>query len=100
MPTNIRLTEEQIKIIKKVATEIFGEDVKVMLFGSRTDINKKGGDIDLYLITNQKDNLFKKELSFRTKLQLLLGEQKIDVIIQSDTSRDIEQTALKNGVEL
>ncbi|MEJ5285031.1 MAG: nucleotidyltransferase domain-containing protein [Brevinematia bacterium] len=100
MPPNIRLTEEQIKIIKKVATEIFGEDVKVVLFGSRTDINKKGGDIDLYLITNQKDNLFKKELSFRTKLQLLLGEQKIDVIIQSDTSRDIEQTALKNGVEL
>ncbi len=100
MPPNIRLTGEQIKIIKKVATEIFGEDVKVMLFGSRTDINKKGGDIDLYIITDQKDNLFKKELSFRTKLQLLLGEQKIDVIIQSDTSRDIEQTALKNGVEL
>lgn len=100
MHPNIRLTEKEINIIKNAATEVFGKDVKVILFGSRTDIDKKGGDIDLYIITNQKDDLFKKELSFRTKLQLLLGEQKIDVIIQTDITRDIEQSALKNGVEL
>ncbi len=47
----MRLERWEIEEIKKAAELIFGKDVKVILFGSRVDDNKKGGDIDLYVIT-------------------------------------------------
>ena len=45
----MRLTTEQICIIKKKAAQIFGEEIKVYLFGSRTDDKARGGDIDIFI---------------------------------------------------
>ena len=45
----MRLTQTQIKIIKQVASEVFGPTVRIFLFGSRTDHQQRGGDIDLYI---------------------------------------------------
>ena len=45
----MRLTTEQITIIKQKTALIFGDDTKIYLFGSRTDDNAKGGDIDLFI---------------------------------------------------
>jgi hypothetical protein len=41
MDKRIRLKDEEIEIIKEVAIEIFGEDAKVYIFGSRVDLTKK-----------------------------------------------------------
>ncbi len=43
----MRLTQEEIDTIVRIAREIYGWEVKVFLFGSRTDDSKRGGDIDL-----------------------------------------------------
>jgi hypothetical protein len=43
MKKSIRLTEEEIKIIKKLAQECFGEGTGVYLFGSRVYPEKRGG---------------------------------------------------------
>jgi hypothetical protein len=96
----MRLTEYEIKSIKKAFHEIF-IDGKVILFGSRTDDTKRGGDIDLYLIPTKKfDDERKRKISFLVKLDYYIGEQKIDVIMAKDKNRLIEQEAIKNGVEL
>lgn len=54
-----------------------------MLFGSRVDKSKKGGDIDLYIETSIKD--LDEAMAMESKfVQLLwdeLGEQKIDVVL-------------------
>jgi predicted nucleotidyltransferase len=45
----MRLSKSEIEIIKRVAGEVCGNNTAVLLFGSRTDDSKKGGDIDLYI---------------------------------------------------
>jgi len=94
----MRLEEWEIEEIKKAAKLVFGADVKVMLFGSRVYDEKKGGDIDLYVITNNPN--VEKKGQFWIELQERLGEQKIDIILSEDKNRTIEQVALKEGIEL
>jgi predicted nucleotidyltransferase len=91
----MRLEEKEISIIKSIFKDIFGSG-EIYLFGSRIDDNKKGGDIDLYLVTNYD---FNKELEFRILLQEKLGEQKIDIVFSKDKNRDIEKVALQ-GIKL
>ena len=43
----MRLTKKEIETIVRIAREIYGWNVEVYLFGSRTDDIKRGGDIDL-----------------------------------------------------
>lgn len=43
----MRLTPAQVKSIKQVAAEVLGEQARLMLFGSRVDDLRRGGDIDL-----------------------------------------------------
>jgi len=60
----MRLTLFEITAIQNNAQNIFGDTVKVYLFGSRVDDDKKGGDIDLYLVPENNDNLLEKKSSF------------------------------------
>ena len=54
----MRLSLTEIKAIIKSKNNSFGKSSKVYLFGSRVDDNKKGGDIDLYIIPENDINLF------------------------------------------
>ena len=94
----MRLEKWEVEEIKKAAKLVFGENSKVILFGSRVDDNKKGGDIDLYVIT--ENPIYEKKKNFWIELQERLGEQKIDIILSENPNRTIERVALKEGVEL
>jgi len=96
----LRISDYEKEIIVKTVKDIFGNNTKVYLFGSRVYDDKKGGDIDLYIIPENKDKLFEKEIKFKTLLQINLGEQKIDVVLHRDFERDIEKVALSEGVLL
>lgn len=50
----MRLTPFQQRIIKDEVARIMGEGVRLLLFGSRTDDGRRGGDIDLYLETPER----------------------------------------------
>ncbi|MGZ5026055.1 MAG: hypothetical protein ACXV9T_02680, partial [Methylobacter sp.] len=90
----------EVNAIQRNAQDIFGRDVKVYLFGSRTDNNKKGGDIDLYLVPGNMDDLYEKKIKFLSALNRALGEQKIDIVIAQDQTRPIEKQAIARGIEL
>ena len=96
----IRLTPEQVRVIKEAAIKAFGEGTRVILFGSRVDPEKRGGDIDLYIIPAVRDNIYDRRLEFLVELKLRLGDRKIDVVVQRDPTREIERVALETGVEL
>ena len=93
----MRLNNKEKKIIKENTKKIFGE-AKIILFGSRIDDNKVGGDIDLYIIPKNKDNLFIKKLKLKAILEDLLFKP-VDIIIARNENRLIEKEA-KKGISL
>ena len=95
----MRLSKRYIEVINKYFKEFF-ENGEIYLFGSRVDDSKKGGDIDLYLEVKDHSNLFEKKLKFLSRVKKELGDQKIDVVFNTDSSRLIEKEALQWGIKL
>ncbi len=96
----MRLQPFERESIRSIARQIFGEETKVILFGSRVHDTMKGGDIDLYVRASDNAQAEAKKNDFLVALKLAIGDQKIDVIIAKDQSLLIEQEAINNGVEL
>ena len=78
----MRLTTEQIKVIKQTVAEVFGDDAEVRLFGSRLNDQIGGGDIDLLIsLPHVCEDRLGKELRLTARLQLRLGDQPFDVLV-------------------
>ena len=95
----MRLTPAEIEAIKRSFNKVFG-DGDIYLFGSRVDDDQKGGDIDLYLNPDDKNNLYQKKIKFLVNVDLAIGEQQIDIVFAENPARHIEQEALFKGVKL
>jgi len=96
----MRLLKEEQIAIKKAFKEVF-KDGSIYLFGSRVDDNKKGGDIDLFIIPPKNlKNQLEKKVKFLVKLDEYIGEQKVDVIIANNTNNYFEKEALQKGIKL
>lgn len=74
----MRLDEKTKEVIKNSVLK-FDPDAQVYLFGSRTDDTKKGGDIDILIISN-KINLSEK-IKILSSIFDSIEEQKIDLVI-------------------
>lgn len=78
---------------------------QLFLFGSRTDDKKKGGDIDLYLLLESQSDVETLKTS-KTKIsydiQGLIGEQKIDITINSknEITDDVFWNSIQNELLL
>ena len=99
----IRLTDHQVSVIKEAFKTCFQEGDHLWLFGSRADLSKKGGDIDLYVETTQKDitKIVKMRSDFIATLWRIIGEQKIDVVIKyEDIELLIYRIAREEGIQL
>ena len=78
----MRLSAEMRNIVRQTTREIFGESARVRLFGSRTDDDQRGGDIDLLIeLPAPQADARKKSLALAARLQMQLGEQPIDVLV-------------------
>jgi predicted nucleotidyltransferase len=85
----MRLSEFEIESIKSVAGHHFGADVQVFLFGSRTNNLERGGDIDLFIRNPDNEHLkIRSKIEFITELIQLIGEQKIDVVLDNPDKKD------------
>ena len=82
----VRLSEEELSLIKETAKKIFGENVEIYIFGSRADISKKGGDIDIYIET-KKNVSIKDELKFLAELELKGISRKVDLVVKAPNKK-------------
>lgn len=99
----MRLTDEQTAIIQQTAEQMFGPGTRVYLFGSRTDDDQRGGDIDLLIETDEPlRNRTSAAARFAARLQLRMGDRRIDVlIVDPRTERQpIHHTAKESGIRL
>jgi predicted nucleotidyltransferase len=94
----MRLSEFEVKSIKE-SIRVFDPDAQVYLFGSRTDDSKKGGDIDILvlseILTSKEKRLIKLDLYDK------IGEQKLDIIIsKNDAKNSFVKLARSGGIIL
>ncbi|MGK5086080.1 hypothetical protein WDW86_00845 [Bdellovibrionota bacterium FG-2] len=82
-PLSVRLTSEEITGICRAVLKCLPTQVlRISLFGSRTDMQKRGGDIDLWIELDQLCSdpaLVGRQL--RLAIEDEIGEQKIDLKI-------------------
>ena len=80
----MRITKQQIKILKEAVKKVVGEQAKIWLFGSRLDDNARGGDIDILV---SLDNIVEKPAStvakISAKVMMKMQGQKIDVLLEA-----------------
>lgn len=101
----VRLNNRDIEAIKRLFLQYFSVNDHLWLFGSRADVNKKGGDIDLYIETTELNTkeAVKKESQFVLALERAIGEQKIDIVLNVVAHRcclPIYKIAKETGVLL
>ena len=99
----MRLRKNQQQTIRETVREIFGPDASVYVFGSRVDDSARGGDIDL-LVRLEKPQVEteRKIIRLVARLQIRLGDQPIDVLLQDPESIPnlIHPEAQRTGVRL
>lgn len=95
----MRISQNYIDVIKKSILSL-DKKAKIFLFGSRVDDRKKGGDIDLLVVS--------EKLTFSDKLKIFghifkyIEEQKIDIIIakKKELSQPFNKIALSKAIRL
>jgi predicted nucleotidyltransferase len=93
----VRLKKRERELVKKILSEIFGE-CEVYLFGSRVDDAKSGGDVDLFVVPRDRENLLSKKARAKLRLEYRLHKP-VDLIVHENFERLIEQEALR-GIKL
>jgi len=95
----MRLTAAHIEAIRKAARQNFGADASVWLFGSRVDDTRRGGDVDLYVESTQKNtlmSLLRCKIAIEDSLDL-----HVDLIVKEPgKDKPIYQLAKNQGVQL
>jgi predicted nucleotidyltransferase len=81
----MRLNSKEIETLKRSLKDL-DKDARIYLFGSRADDKKKGGDIDLLIISQKLDK--KSIRSLKHKFFENFGEQKLDIIIDDGKLKD------------
>ncbi len=100
MTNRVRLTKEEIEIVKSTI-KAFDKEAKIILFGSRADLTKKGGDIDIFIETKRNISLDDK-LDILTEIEMAGILRKVDLTIKTPDSeyQPIFETISKEGVIL
>jgi predicted nucleotidyltransferase len=96
----MRLSKRVVTILKDNIAKSFG-DVNIYLFGSRTDDNKRGGDIDLAIDTNISKQEFRKKKSlFLALLMRIDFDYKIDIVNFNTKNELLSNEIQQNNVRI
>ena len=95
----MRLTPVQIDTIKNILSR-YDPQGQVILFGSRTQDQLKGGDIDLFMQTSQPISL-KQQMQANWELEVAL-DTRVDLLLcnPGESEEPIHTIAKRQGVRI
>lgn len=99
----MRISPEQRQTIVQAVRQQLGGRAQVRLFGSRVHNHLRGGDLDLLVeLPHLPADAVWQAARLEARLQQLLGEQKIDVVLAGpeNTSWPIVVEARQTGIPL
>jgi len=98
----MRLDARLVPSIVGAVRDQFGSNAGVWLFGSRTDDEARGGDIDLYIETDLDRDLVARRIRLAMALEALIGERRVDLVVRprSRAPAPIDRIARRDGIPL
>jgi len=93
----MRITEQEKRAIID-AVKSADPNAKIWLFGSRADDGKKGGDIDIGVLSSKVDVM--EEIEITQKIFDKIGERKIDLAVSKDGQEAFFKFAVTKGILL
>ncbi len=93
----MRLSQSEIEAISQTI-RLLDDQARIRLFGSRADDAKRGGDIDLLILSEKLTESDRGTI--RLRLHEKMGEQKIDIVIARDLTDPFVRVAYNEGVEI
>lgn len=99
----MRLNPAQIEMIRNTSQLVFGDIVRITLFGSRVDDQAKGGDVDLMIEVGgivDEPALFSARVASRVSRSM--NGRRVDVILKASNLKNqpIHEIATRHGVIL
>jgi len=95
----MRITEQEKNVIIN-AVKNTDPNAKVWLFGSRVDDSKKGGDIDIAILSEKIDKDIMQKIQVKRFICDRIGEQKIDIVTTNNGKEAIFKLAVAEGIQL
>jgi len=99
----VRLTPDQIALIRSIVADLAGSDAGVRLFGSRLDDAARGGDVDLLVEVPQPvDTPAPLAARIAGRISRAMQGRKVDVVLLAPNLMrlPIHEEALRTGVKL
>ena len=99
----MRLTEDQIQLIRQLARQVAGSQCRVRVFGSRLDDAAHGGDLDLMLeLPEPVDNPALIAAQMSARVSRAMHGRKVDVVLSASNLMrlPIHDVAFKEGILL
>jgi predicted nucleotidyltransferase len=96
----MRLTDQQINIIRQLAQQVAGSQSRVRVFGSRLDDAAQGGDLDLMLeLPEAVDNPALIAAQMSARVSRAMHGRKVDVLLSAPNLMrlPIHEVAFREG---
>jgi len=93
----MRISEREKQVLIK-AVQKFDCSAPIWLFGSRTDNSKRGGDIDIAVLSDKIH--IKEKMQVKRAIYNELGEQKIDLVISADGKEPFFRLVAEKGIRI
>jgi len=93
MRINLKEKSAIINSVKRI-----DNSAKIWLFGSRVDDAKKGGDIDIAVLSEKISRKNKFKIIYDIEKQI--GAQKIDFVVSANYSKPFFRMATESGVRI
>lgn len=104
---SVRLETDTIETLSGLFREHLREypDAVVYLFGSRADSQKRGGDLDLLIVSRRAASYaYEVAKALRIAIKEEMGDQKVDILISPDPYREDQPAfihlAFMEGVQI